>query len=141
MYYSGEGRVYFSDSCPAAKDKNKTDLSSSTTQCVKDRLSTCNKIINRIAGVLTPWTLASPIVINPVNSSGSNSQAQLNTIYGVPSNIAVSLAQSLGLRSGIISSLRKQMFISFVSILRNSMFLSFTHCRKWLSIRWTKINL
>lgn len=109
MYYTGEGRVYFSDSCPAAADKNKTDNATSISNCVKNRLAVCNNIINRIAGVLTPWTLTSPITISATNTSGNASDAQITAVYGVPSNIAVSLAQSLGLRPGIIASLRKSM--------------------------------
>ena len=107
MYYVSEGRVYFSDVCFGKSQQNKTDNSSNLATCVRKRLATCNSIINRIAGVLTLWTSVTPSTITATNSSGNSSDAQITTIYGVPSNIAVAIAQSLGLPPGTIASLRK----------------------------------
>lgn len=133
MYYVSEGRIYFSDVCFGQNQQNKTDTSSGVANCIEKRLATCNSIINRIAGVLTPWTSVTPAVISATNSSGSASSAQINAVYGVPSNIAVALAQSLGLPAGTIASLRKLSLFTHSPI-------SSTHSRNCLSICWTKIS-
>jgi len=118
MYEIGEIDLYYSTSCPRKSDILKYANSTSLSNCVKNRLTACNNLVNGSSN-LTEWNpLPIHFLQSIVDQNGSDYRIiEVMNLFGIPFSIATSLAVSLSLSNDTIAHIRKYLFYE-----RNSFF-------------------
>jgi len=110
LYAIFEGRVFFSNCCTRQADQNKTQNSTSISNCVQQRLGYANSLVNN-NGYSTSFNLWSPsptFSISIVDSTLAGYHAVSPTqVYGVPRSKADSIGNTLGVSSGVEGQLSK----------------------------------
>jgi hypothetical protein len=101
LYTVGQARIFYSTSCTRKADVRKYASSTDLSYCVFQRLAACNALFNNSATTFTPWTLRSTSTTFSVvdtTFAGYITLSVLN-VFGIPSNITLTLANSFGLSS------------------------------------------
>lgn len=104
----GTARVFFSTTCSSKKDRLKYGNATDLSKCSSDRLAICNALYNSLSTTaLKEWSpLPSSFSLSIVDSiSTSYVVVNILRLFGFPSNIAISIATSLGLSPLMISNI------------------------------------
>jgi hypothetical protein len=111
MYEIGEIDLYYSTSCPKKGDRLKYSNSTSLTNCVKNRLTACNNLVNGSSN-FTEWNpLPIQFLQSIVDQNGSDYRTiDVTNLFVIPFSIASSLAGSLPLSNETIAYIRKYLF-------------------------------
>jgi len=113
MYAIFTVAVFRTVSCPSGSDGNKYENSSSISACNLKAIEQCNKLVNDLQSNFTTWVTTNAVLLEVFNIAESYDEISALPIYGIPRQIAASLASSLGLSGTIRGNLRKQIFILF----------------------------
>jgi hypothetical protein len=104
----GRARVFFSTTCTSKTDRLKYNNATGLSKCASSRLALCNAIFNTSSTTsLTEWKpLPDPFALAVVDSNSvSYVVLTILRLFGFPTSIALSIANSLGFNGTIISNI------------------------------------
>jgi hypothetical protein len=102
----GRARVFFSTTCASKKDRSKYDNATDLSKCAASRVAICNALFNTSSTTsLTEWKpLPDPFSLAAVDSNSvSYVVLTILRLFGFPTVIGLSIANSLGLNATTIS--------------------------------------
>jgi hypothetical protein len=104
LYTIFEGRIFFSNCCTRQADQNKTQNSSSITNCVQQRLGYANSLVNNngYSTSFNLWFPAPTFSLSILDSVPSGYHlVSPSQVYGVPRSKADSIGSTLAVSNGV----------------------------------------
>lgn len=95
MYYIGTSNIYRTVSCPKQGDRNKVESSPSLSACVRKGLQEANSLVGGMRASFLRWGSTNRVLIEVADTTNAFQAISVDTINGVPRNLAVPIANNL----------------------------------------------